>query len=65
MEGTGKWVFKLISGGFFLARTSTGLGVMDVGVIVEFWPPASLMQISEFIRAPMPSSLWWENPGFS
>lgn len=38
---------------------------MDVGVIMEFWPPASLMQISELIRAPIPfSSRWhWDKLG--
>lgn len=31
---------------------------MDVGVIMEFWHPASLMQISELIKVSIPS-LWW------
>lgn len=59
MEGTGKGVLEFICGGVFFGKTSTELNVMDVGVKMEFWPPASLMQISELIRAPIPSSLWW------
>lgn len=43
---------------FFLGRTRIELNVMDVGVIMEFWHPASLMQISELIKVSIPS-LWW------